>query len=68
MKGRKKTNRRNHLTIHLYVYVEDAAKVVERAEKAGGTSVMPVMDDESGQMGGFLDPFNNLWWVKSLHQ
>jgi uncharacterized glyoxalase superfamily protein PhnB len=36
---------------------------MEQAEKAGGTCIMPIMDDESEKMGGFLDPFNNLWWV-----
>ncbi|MBW7454860.1 VOC family protein [Paenibacillus sepulcri] len=54
--------------IHMYVYVDDAAEAVRRAELAGGTSVTPVMEDENGIMGGFVDPFNNLWWVKSPKQ
>ena len=64
----EKNKEKEPSNIHMHVYVKDAAEVVEKAEKAGGTSVMPLMDDESGQMGGFLDPFNNLWWVKSLNQ
>jgi PhnB protein len=64
----KKHQESDPSNIHIHVYVNDAAEVVERAEKAGGTSVMPILDDESGQMGGFVDPFNNLWWVKSINQ
>jgi len=52
--------------IHIHVFVDDALEVVRRAEEAGGTSVIPIMEDESGHMGGFVDPFNNLWWVKSF--
>ncbi len=51
--------------IHVYVYVDDAAEVVKKAEQAGGTPVMPIMEDGSGRMAGFLDPFQNLWCVKS---
>lgn len=53
-------------TIHLYVYVQNAAEVMAKAEKAGGVSVLPVTDEEKGQTGGFLDPFHHLWWVKSV--
>lgn len=61
-------NKKEPSNIHIHVYVNNAKEVVEKAEKAGGTSVIPMIDDESGQMGGFLDPFNNLWWVKSLNK
>lgn len=64
----QKNKEKEPSNIHMFVYVKGAAEVVERAEKAGATSVMPLMDDESGQMGGFVDPFKNLWWVKSLNQ
>ncbi|MGI2326793.1 VOC family protein [Planococcus sp. YIM B11945] len=51
--------------IHLFVFVSDVPEVIKRAENAGGTSVMPLMENADGQMGGFVDPFNNLWWVQT---
>ena len=56
----------NPSTVQLLVYVEDAAATVARAVGAGATSVMEVSDQEDGRMGGILDPFGNLWWVKSM--
>ncbi|QGQ94001.1 hypothetical protein EHS13_03295 [Paenibacillus psychroresistens] len=49
--------------IHMYVYVLDAVETMKHAEKAGGICIMPVMNNGDDEMGGFLDPFNNLWWV-----
>ncbi|MFY0784019.1 VOC family protein [Peribacillus simplex] len=70
-KRQKKIEEKEPSNSHMHVYVNDASAVIEKAEKAekaGGTAVMPIMEDESGKMGGFVDPFNNLWWIKSLNE
>lgn len=53
-------------TIQLILYVEDADDSHERALDSGATSVMDVTDQGDNRMGGVVDPFNNLWWVKSM--
>ncbi|MGG0847732.1 hypothetical protein [Peribacillus simplex] len=64
-KRQKKIEEKEPSNSHMHVYVNDASAVIE---KAGGTAVMPITEDESGKMGGFVDPFNNLWWIKSLNE
>jgi len=49
-------------TAALFVYVEDADRTYAEALAEGGTSVMPMSDQEYGRSGGFADPFGNLWW------
>ena len=52
--------------IQMYIYVENVADTYEEAIKAGATSIMEVMEGEDGgYMAGFVDPFNNLWWIQS---
>jgi len=48
--------------MQMYIYVKNVADTFERTIAAGATSIMEVTED----MGGFVDPFSNLWWVKSL--
>lgn len=52
--------------VQLFVYMDDVEKVCEKAEKYGGMVVMPPSETGSGIMGGFVDPFGTLWWVKAF--
>lgn len=52
--------------IQMFVYVNNVADTYEKAMAAGATSVMEATAEEGGQMAGFIDPFNNMWWVSSL--
>lgn len=54
--------------IQMFIYVENVADTYEKAIAAGATSIMEVIEEEGGYMAGFVDPFSNLWWVKSLKQ
>jgi PhnB protein len=56
----------NPSTIQLFVYVKDADDVCKKAVAAGATTAMEVAEQEDGRMGGIIDPFGNLWWIKSL--
>ncbi|MEK5061772.1 hypothetical protein BK126_00010 [Paenibacillus sp. FSL H7-0326] len=54
------------IPIQMYIYVDNVADTYEKAIAAGATSVMEVMEDEDGGcMAGFVDPFQNLWWLQS---
>ncbi|GKU83984.1 glyoxalase/bleomycin resistance/extradiol dioxygenase family protein [Niallia sp. NCCP-28] len=53
--------------IQMFIYVENVKETYEKATEAGATSIMEVIEEENGgHMAGFVDPFSNLWWVKSL--
>lgn len=52
--------------IQMFVYVNDVADTYEKAMTAGATNVMEATKEEGGIMAGFVDPFNNLWWINSL--
>ncbi|WP_089970908.1 hypothetical protein [Lihuaxuella thermophila] len=53
--------------IQMFIYVENVADVYKRAMEAGATSIMEVSEEErNGQMAGIVDPFGNLWWMKSM--
>lgn len=48
----------------LYLYVENADAVYQRALKAGATSIMEPADQFYGDRhGGVTDPFGNQWWI-----
>ena len=48
----------------LYVYVDDADAVYQRALAAGATSVQAPVDQFYGdRSGGVKDAFGNLWWI-----
>lgn len=50
--------------VHLYVYVDDADAVVERAVARGAKIVQPVEDRDWGdRCGGIEDPYGHVWWV-----
>jgi PhnB protein len=48
----------------LYLYVEDADAVFDRAVKAGAESVMPMTDMFYGDRSGTLkDPYGHIWFI-----
>jgi uncharacterized glyoxalase superfamily protein PhnB len=49
----------------LYVYVDDCDAVYDRALRAGGRSVMAVIDIpfNGERYGGVKDPMGNIWWI-----
>ena len=48
----------------LYVYVDDADAIYQRALAAGATSVQAPVDQFYGdRSGGVKDAFGNLWWI-----
>ena len=50
--------------VHVFLYVEDADAVFERAIAAGATELMPVEDSEDGdRRGGVTDPFGHVWYI-----
>lgn len=49
--------------VNLFLYVDDADALVERAVSAGASLVMPVSDQEFGRAGGVEDPFGLTWWI-----
>ena len=49
--------------LNLFLYVDDADALVERAISAGARLVMPVVDQEYGRSGGVEDPFGLTWWI-----
>jgi PhnB protein len=50
----------------VYMYVENADEVYERAIRAGATSLYPIADMPYGdRMGGVTDPFGNEWYIAS---
>ena len=50
--------------VHIFLYVEDADAVFDRAVAAGATELMPVEDSGDGdRRGGVTDPFGHVWYV-----
>lgn len=50
--------------MHIYLYVEDADGVYNRAIAAGATALLPMTDQDYGdRMGGLTDPSGHVWYV-----
>ncbi len=50
--------------VHMFLYVEDADAVFDRAVAAGATELMPVEDSQDGdRRGGVTDPFGHVWYI-----
>jgi PhnB protein len=50
----------------VYMYVENADEVYERAIRAGATVLYPIADMPYGdRMGGVTDPFGNEWYIST---
>jgi PhnB protein len=58
------TGERKPSTTGLYVYVEDADSVYQKALKAGATEFMKPEDKFYGDRSGAVkDPAGNIWWI-----
>ena len=49
--------------IQMYIHVENVTDTYNKAIAEGATPIMEP-SEETGYMGGFVDPFKNLWWVQ----
>ena len=50
--------------VHIYLYVEDADEVFDRAIAAGATQLLAVQDQFYGdRSGGVTDPFGHIWYI-----
>ena len=50
--------------VHMFLYVDDADAVFDRAISAGATELMPVEDSSDGdRRGGVTDPFGHVWYI-----
>jgi PhnB protein len=47
----------------LFVYVENADEVYEKALRAGSSTLSAMGDQTYGRSGGIRDPFGNDWWI-----
>jgi PhnB protein len=52
-------------TAGLFIYVDDADRVYQRAIEAGGVKITELSDQPYGRSGGIKDPFGNTWWITS---
>ena len=53
-------------TAGLYINVEDADSMYQKALDAGADTVMELSDQEYGRTCGVKDPFGNTWWITSV--
>lgn len=52
--------------VHIYLYVEDADEVFNRAIEAGAKELLPMKDQFYGdRSGGLTDPFGHIWYVST---
>jgi PhnB protein len=51
---------------NLFVYVDDADIVYQRAIDHGASTTMDLSDQDYGRTCGVLDPFGNTWWITSI--
>lgn len=49
--------------IQMYIHVENVSATYSKAIAEGAAPLMEP-SEETGNMGGFVDPFGNLWWVQ----
>jgi uncharacterized glyoxalase superfamily protein PhnB len=53
-------------TADMFVYVENADDIYNKALEQGATTVMPPADQDYGRSCGVNDPFGNVWWITSV--
>lgn len=47
----------------LYINVENADAIFQKALQHGASVVMEMSDKDYGRTGGVKDPFGNTWWI-----
>ena len=53
-------------TTGLFVYVDNADEIYEKAIDNGAKVVTELSDQPYGRSGGVEDPFGNTWWITSV--
>lgn len=53
-------------TAGMFICVEDADAIFQKALKEGATEIMQPADQPYGRSGGVQDPFGNTWWITSV--
>jgi len=53
-------------TAGMFIYVDNADNVFQKALAEGAKEVMPPADQPYGRSGGVQDPFGNTWWITSV--
>ncbi|MCE7058682.1 glyoxalase/bleomycin resistance/extradiol dioxygenase family protein [Dyadobacter sp. CY343] len=51
---------------HMFVYVENADDIYNKALESGGESVMEPADQDYGRSCGVADPCGNVWWITAV--
>ena len=49
----------------VFMYVENADTIIEKALSMGAASLQEIADRPYGRGGGFKDDFGNHWWVNT---
>jgi len=50
--------------VHIYLYVDDADRLFDRAIAAGAKQLLPIQDQFYGdRSGGITDPFGHIWYI-----
>jgi len=50
----------------IFIYVNDADAVFQKALQEGAKEIMKPEDLSYGRSGGVHDPFGNTWWITSV--
>jgi uncharacterized glyoxalase superfamily protein PhnB len=50
----------------MFVYVEDADLVYNKALAEGATVLTAISKQDYGRSGGVTDPYGNVWWITSV--
>ena len=50
----------------LFIYVDEADVVYNKAKLKGAEVVTQMADQSYGRSGGVQDPFGNVWWITSM--
>jgi PhnB protein len=53
-------------TTGLFIYVDDADRVYQKALEQGAVRVSDLANQPYGRSGGVKDPFGNTWWITSV--
>jgi PhnB protein len=50
-------------TSGLFIYVDDADRVYQKALEEGAIRITDITNQPYGRSGGVKDPFGNTWWI-----
>jgi uncharacterized glyoxalase superfamily protein PhnB len=50
----------------MFVYVDNADEIYQKALQEGAVSIMEPADQSYGRSCGVEDPYGNTWWITSV--